>query len=70
MANAGGGFGLKYAVYVRVSTDKDEQVASIQNQIDICRYWIEKTDSSGMKTLFIKTKLYLEPNGLRDKLFN
>ena len=29
-------------MYVRVSTDKDEQVASIQNQIDICRYWIEK----------------------------
>lgn len=33
---------LKYAVYVRVSTDKDEQVSSIDNQIDICRYWIEK----------------------------
>lgn len=33
---------MKYAVYVRVSTDKDEQVSSIQNQIEICRYWIEK----------------------------
>ncbi|AEA15551.1 site-specific recombinase [Bacillus thuringiensis serovar chinensis CT-43] len=33
---------MKYAVYVRVSTDRDEQVSSIENQIDICRYWIEK----------------------------
>ncbi|MDZ5607928.1 recombinase family protein [Bacillus pseudomycoides] len=33
---------MKYAVYVRVSTDKDEQVVSIENQIDICRYWIEQ----------------------------
>lgn len=33
---------LKYAVYVRVSTDRDEQVSSVENQIDICRYWLEK----------------------------
>ncbi|MEW4235998.1 recombinase family protein [Bacillus thuringiensis] len=33
---------MKYAVYVRVSTDRDEQVSSVQNQIDICRYWLEK----------------------------
>ncbi|MEW9574631.1 recombinase family protein [Bacillus toyonensis] len=33
---------VKYAVYVRVSTDRDEQVSSVQNQIDICRYWLEK----------------------------
>lgn len=33
---------LKYAVYVRVSTDRDEQVSSVQNQVDICRYWLEK----------------------------
>ncbi|MCM3736472.1 recombinase family protein [Bacillus cytotoxicus] len=33
---------MRYAVYVRVSTDRDEQVSSVENQIDICRYWIEK----------------------------
>lgn len=33
---------MKYAVYVRVSTDRDEQVSSVENQIDICRYWLEK----------------------------
>ncbi|WP_231559674.1 recombinase family protein [Bacillus sp. UNC322MFChir4.1] len=33
---------MNYAVYVRVSTDKDEQVSSVENQIDICRYWLEK----------------------------
>ncbi|MBN2909174.1 recombinase family protein [Polycladomyces sp. WAk] len=32
----------KYAVYVRVSTDKDEQVSSVENQIDICRNWLER----------------------------
>ncbi|MED4125559.1 recombinase family protein [Halalkalibacterium halodurans] len=32
----------RYAVYVRVSTEKDEQISSIQNQIDICRNWIER----------------------------
>ncbi|MCI1693808.1 recombinase family protein [Aneurinibacillus aneurinilyticus] len=32
----------KYAVYVRVSTDKDEQISSIENQIDICRNWLER----------------------------
>ena len=31
-----------YAVYIRISTDKDEQVSSVENQIDICRNWIEK----------------------------
>ncbi|PAF37854.1 recombinase family protein [Terribacillus saccharophilus] len=31
-----------YLVYGRVSTDKDEQVSSIENQIDICRDWLEK----------------------------
>lgn len=31
-----------YAVYVRVSTDKDEQISSIENQIDICRNWLER----------------------------
>ncbi len=33
----------KYAVYVRVSTDRDEQVASVENQIDICRNWLERS---------------------------
>lgn len=32
----------KYAVYVRVSTDKDEQISSVENQIDICRNWLER----------------------------
>ncbi|MFC9419732.1 recombinase family protein [Bacillus mobilis] len=32
---------MAYAVYVRVSSDKDEQVSSVENQIDICRYWLE-----------------------------
>ncbi|MFC3883140.1 recombinase family protein [Bacillus songklensis] len=32
----------KYAVYVRVSTDRDEQVSSVENQIDICRNWLER----------------------------
>ncbi|PET77606.1 recombinase family protein [Bacillus sp. AFS001701] len=31
-----------YGVYVRISTDKDEQVSSVENQIDICRNWLEK----------------------------
>ncbi|MCC2480471.1 recombinase family protein [Bacillus pacificus] len=31
-----------YAVYVRVSTDRDEQVSSVENQIDICRNWLER----------------------------
>lgn len=32
----------QYAVYVRVSTDKDEQISSVENQIDICRNWLER----------------------------
>ncbi|WP_242250047.1 recombinase family protein [Bacillus cereus group sp. BfR-BA-01324] len=31
-----------YAVYVRISTDRDEQVSSVENQIDICRNWLER----------------------------
>jgi DNA invertase Pin-like site-specific DNA recombinase len=31
-----------YAVYVRVSTEKDEQVTSVENQVDICRLWLER----------------------------
>ncbi|HFJ9490825.1 TPA: recombinase family protein [Bacillus cereus] len=31
-----------YAVYVRVSTDRDEQASSVENQIDICRNWLER----------------------------
>ncbi|MCU9614057.1 recombinase family protein [Caldibacillus lycopersici] len=31
-----------YATYVRISTDKEEQESSPENQIDICRYWLEK----------------------------
>lgn len=33
-----------HLTYVRVSTDKDEQVSSPENQIDICRYWLEKNN--------------------------
>ncbi|MGR5909608.1 recombinase family protein [Bacillus pacificus] len=33
---------MKYAVYVRVSTDRDEQVSSVENQIDVCRYWLDQ----------------------------
>ncbi|MED1711681.1 recombinase family protein [Bacillus thuringiensis] len=33
-----------YLVYGRVSTEKDEQVSSLENQIDICRDWIEKNN--------------------------
>ncbi|OYD08301.1 recombinase family protein [Paludifilum halophilum] len=32
----------KYAIYVRVSTDRDEQISSVENQIDICRNWLER----------------------------
>jgi DNA invertase Pin-like site-specific DNA recombinase len=32
----------EYAVYVRVSTDRDEQISSVENQIDICRNWLER----------------------------
>ncbi|WP_369902428.1 recombinase family protein [Bacillus manliponensis] len=31
-----------YAIYVRVSTDRDEQISSVENQIDICRNWLER----------------------------
>lgn len=31
-----------YLIYGRVSTEKDEQVSSLENQVDICRNWIEK----------------------------
>lgn len=33
---------MNYAIYVRVSTDRDEQVSSVENQIDICRNWLER----------------------------
>ncbi|MFB3901807.1 recombinase family protein [Bacillus amyloliquefaciens] len=33
-----------YAVYARVSSEKDSQTTSIQNQIDICHHWIEKNN--------------------------
>ncbi|MCA1021780.1 recombinase family protein [Halobacillus litoralis] len=33
-----------YLIYVRVSTDKDEQKDSVPNQIDICRYWLEQNN--------------------------
>lgn len=33
-----------YLVYGRVSSQKDEQVSSLENQIDICRDWLERND--------------------------
>lgn len=33
-----------YLVYGRVSTEKDEQISSLENQVDICRDWIEKNN--------------------------
>lgn len=33
-----------YLVYGRISTDKDEQVSSLENQVDICRNWLEKNN--------------------------
>lgn len=33
-----------YAVYVRVSTEKDEQVSSKENQVDICQHWLEQNN--------------------------
>ncbi|WP_367616790.1 recombinase family protein [Heyndrickxia coagulans] len=35
-------FRVPYLIYGRVSTEKDEQVSSLENQVDICRNWIEK----------------------------
>ncbi|MBO1515078.1 recombinase family protein [Metabacillus bambusae] len=33
-----------YLVYGRVSTEKDEQVSSLENQVDICRNWLERNN--------------------------
>lgn len=33
---------MRYGIYVRVSTDKDEQISSVVNQAEICRNWIER----------------------------
>ncbi|WP_051575098.1 recombinase family protein [Sporolactobacillus terrae] len=33
-----------YIVYGRVSTDKDEQVSSLENQVEICHSWLEKNN--------------------------
>ncbi|MGG3924889.1 recombinase family protein [Metabacillus fastidiosus] len=33
-----------YLIYGRISTEKDEQVASLENQIDICRNWLERNN--------------------------
>ncbi len=41
MCEAGDYLGV-YSVYVRISTDRDEQVSSVENQIDICRNWLER----------------------------
>lgn len=43
-----------YAVYVRVSTDRDEQVSSVENQIDICRNWLERNGFTWDEKLVFK----------------
>lgn len=43
-----------YAVYVRVSTDREEQVSSVGNQIDICRNWLERNGFSWDEELVYK----------------
>ncbi|WP_235601475.1 recombinase family protein [Halobacillus sp. KGW1] len=43
-----------YLVYVRVSTDKDEQKDSVPNQIDICRYWLEQNHYSWQEEAVLK----------------
>ncbi|PES90472.1 recombinase family protein [Bacillus cereus] len=43
-----------YAVYVRVSTDRDEQVSSVENQIDICRNWLERNGFNWDEKLVFK----------------
>lgn len=55
----------QYAVYVRISTDKDEQISSVENQIDICRNWLERqgfewTEDSIYKDHGISGTLFLE----------
>ncbi|HDR7750652.1 recombinase family protein [Bacillus paranthracis] len=43
-----------YAIYVRVSTDRDEQVSSVENQIDICRNWLERNGFTWDEKLVFK----------------
>ncbi|MDA2087843.1 recombinase family protein [Bacillus cereus group sp. BfR-BA-01323] len=43
-----------YAVYVRVSTDRDEQISSVENQIDICRNWLERNGFKWGETCVFK----------------
>jgi|GEM_PF-1114837 len=33
-----------YLCYIRISTDKEEQETSPENQIDICRHWLEQNN--------------------------
>lgn len=46
----------KYLVYVRVSGVKDSQKDSISNQIDICRYWLEKNNFEWSEKSIFKDK--------------
>ncbi|WP_235872168.1 recombinase family protein [Siminovitchia acidinfaciens] len=50
-----------YMVYVKVSTDNDEQFSSPENQIEICQYWLEKTTLNG--------KLVVFENGISESVF-
>jgi site-specific DNA recombinase len=59
-----------YIVYVRVSTDKDEQKDSVPNQIDICRYWLERNkyewqDNSILKDEGKSGTLFLERTAMQ-----
>ncbi|QDP40787.1 recombinase family protein [Radiobacillus deserti] len=59
-----------YIVYVRVSTDKDEQKDSIGNQIDICRYWLEENHFEWNESSILKDEgksgtLFLERTAMQ-----
>ncbi|WP_318036008.1 recombinase family protein [Halobacillus shinanisalinarum] len=59
-----------YLMYVRVSTDKDEQKDSVPNQIDICRYWLDKNnfewnDDAVLKDDGLSGTLFLERRAMQ-----
>lgn len=59
-----------YIVYVRVSTDRDEQKDSVPNQIDVCRYWLEQNNFSWSDQSILKDKgksgtLFLERTAMQ-----
>lgn len=60
----------KYLVYARVSSDKDSQKDSLENQIDICRYWLEQNGFEWNNASILKDEdksgtLFLERTALQ-----